>query len=102
MSIQNTLLQTTTTALYTSSGASAVTTFLLCNTSNNPVVVSVFLVPNGSAASAQNTILSNLNIPAYETFVFDKEKFILDSGDAFYATSNLGNVVAATVSFLGL
>jgi len=88
----------------------AITTMILCNTgtvdiadeSVNTVNVNVYLVKQGAVASAANTIVSHLTIPAGETVFFSDEKIILDSGDEIWVSTNdsTGALIAFTVSAL--
>ena len=86
----------------------AVTTIALCNTgtvdltdeTSNSVNVTIHFVKSGSSASAANTIVSNLIVPAGETVFFCDEKMILDSGDEIWVGTSTGNLIAITVSTL--
>jgi|TARA_B100002019_G_scaffold289817_1_gene306221 hypothetical protein len=86
----------------------AVTTIALCNTgtvdltdeTSNSVNVTIHFVKSGSSASAANTIVSNLIVPAGETVFFSDEKMILDSGDEIWVGTSTGNLIAITVSTL--
>lgn len=103
MAIQNTTVtDSTASSIYTSSGASAITTIHIANFTNATVVANVFVVPNGDSAGNTTVIYSNYSITAYNTLVVDSEKFILDTGDAIMANCNTSNSLTATVSSIGI
>lgn len=97
MSITNTLINTAPQPIYTSVGTNAVVVSYFCNTSTNPVLFSVHVVPNGNAAVKENLIYSNVNITSEDTYVMDNEKLILSDGDAIYAVASEDDVIVVTV-----
>ena len=102
----------TTNIFYASTGTQyAVTTIILCNTSNSVTAnVNVYAqsFAGGGALNAAGSlgigtstqILSNIAIPPTETFVMDTEKFILESNDRLDASemSSNGGIITCTVS----
>jgi len=64
------------------------------------------LIPNGSSLNNKVTrVINNLTLPGGETFTFDSERVVLETGDAivFVAEPDIGTFVtdlAATVSYL--
>ena len=103
MAIQNTVLTSgSASSIYTSSGASAITTIHLCNTTGATVTCNVYIVPSGGTASAGTAIYTNLSVTAQNTYIVYAEKFILANGDAILANCTAGSSVTATVSSIGI
>lgn len=102
MSIHNTTLTTTPTAVYTSTGQSVITLGYFCNTDTVTQYVNLFLVPNGGSADMSNIIYSNVSITPNDTMIVDKEKMILDNGDALYANASANSVIVTTIGYIGL
>lgn len=108
MAITNTSIGTTSTTIYTSSGTSAITTVIICNTAtydpNNPTTgltyLSLHAVKSGNTAGTVNKIVNQLPIPAGETVNFDTEKLVLDNGDFLVAYSASPANLVSTVSSL--
>jgi hypothetical protein len=98
----------------------AITTIMVCNVADpNDSTVSfaefdMHLSKFGDTANPTNKVINRLELPAGETFTFDSEKIILDSGDRiiFVASPAIDNSlpsadplfqvtnISATVSFL--
>jgi hypothetical protein len=84
----------------------AITTILVCNHAlTGSATFNLHLITSGNAIGNDNIIVSNLELPAGETFTFDSEKIVLDQGDyiAFSASpdNGTGNTdLTATVSYL--
>ena len=102
MAISNTVLTTTPTAIYTSSGSSVVTLLYFCNTSGSSKTVDVYLVPNGGSATSATQIYKAYTITSSDTLVVDKEKIILDNGDAIFASANANTSITTTVGYTAL
>lgn len=100
--ISNTTLTTSYTSIYTSSSNSIVSLIYLCNTTATAVSVDVCAVPSGGSAGVSTQIYSSLEIPGYDTFVIDTEKFVLANGDAVHAQANVAASVIATVSSMSI
>jgi hypothetical protein len=119
MAIKNAQLKTTTTYALDPTGINdpigavpngktyAVTNILVCNSSLSATAsFDMHLVPQGVALSnAVTCVVRNLELPAGETFTFDSERIVLESGDAivFVAEPDIGGGLtnlAATVSYL--
>ena len=99
--ITNVSLNNTYTTLFKASTGTeqAVTTMFFCNTtSNTAATVDIFVTPATVPVSGSNQIIKSLSLPAAETFVFDAEKLILESGDSINAQASVANVVVATIS----
>jgi hypothetical protein len=111
MAIQNTAIATgmSPTTIYNSSGATAITTTIFCNTnvysSGSPatgtIELTLHVIPSGDARGAANMILNALPIPAGETFTFDTEKVVLENGDTLVALASAANL-SATVSYMSV
>lgn len=102
MALARGTLTTSPTAVYTSTGNSAITNVYFCNTTASPVEIDVHLATNGTLGDATNYIYRQVSIPAYDTFVLDTEKIVLANGDALYARATAAASVIATVSYLGI
>jgi len=108
MAIQNSILSATQLDLLTvPSGKSyALTTILVCNYSSTDAAnFDLHLVRNGNARGNDNIIVSNLELPAGETFTFDSERIVLEEGDyvSFAAGPDTGSGntdLTATISYL--
>jgi hypothetical protein len=79
---------TDTTVLTVPSGKRyAITTIMVCNTADpndstaSFVEFNMHLVKQGETINLVNMVINTLELPAGETFTFDSEKIILDSGD---------------------
>ena len=102
MAIQNTLLSTLISSVYTSTGNSAVTSVYFCNSGASAVNFSVYAVPNGSTANINTRIYSNIQLASSDTYVLDVEKLILGNGDTVQASATANTSVATTISYIGI
>jgi hypothetical protein len=108
MAITNTTILATSTIIYTSSGQSAITSVIICNTATydpaNPLTgltyLSLHAVKSGQSDGPVNKIVNQLPIPAGETVNFDSEKLVLDNGDQLIAYSAVPANLVSTVSSL--
>lgn len=84
----------------------AITTIMVCNyASTDTASFDLHIIKSGEARGDSNIIVSNLELPAGETFTFDSEKIILEEGDfvSFFANpdNGTGNTdLSATISYL--
>jgi hypothetical protein len=86
----------------------AITTILVCNTwVPNPVHeedglanFDLHLIKRGETKANANKIINALNLPAGETFTFDSEKIVLESGDRVIIVGESPTVLSATISYL--
>lgn len=102
MALTNAIIaSTTTTAIYVSSGITAITTMIFCNTGGTAGTLTVYAVASGNVIGTSTTILSVLPLPATETFTLDTEKLILGNGDTIYAQATVGTI-GVTVSSIPL
>ena len=94
---------TSTTRVFLSSGESAITTVFFCNTSDvDDTTIDVYIVPAAGVYGASTQVMSNLALPAGETFVFDLEKLILENAASIWAIATIDKVVTATVSSVSI
>jgi hypothetical protein len=109
MAIENDQLTTTQKDLLTvPAGKSyAITAIMVCNTSSGATAsFDMHLIKSGEALANKVTkVVSELSLPAGETFTFDSEKVVLEAGDklSFVAEPDIGaglTDLAATVSYL--
>ena len=99
----------TQTTVYSSSGQTAITTLIFCNTNAynsssptaNTVNLTLYLVPTGSSANSTNMIVNQLPIPAGETFTFDTEKVVMASGDFVVAVGSVAGL-SCTISYMSV
>ena len=91
----------TATAVYTSSGNTAVTFLSICNYSAGNVTANVWAVPNGSSVSNLNAVLSTIEIAANDTYQLyaGNEKLVLGNGDSVQANANVDNAVTTVTSY---
>jgi hypothetical protein len=102
MTIQNTLLTTVPSSVYTSTGNSAVTSVYFCNSGATAVNFSVWAVPNGSTANINTRIYNNIQLASADTYVLDVEKLILGNGDSVQANATANTSISTTLSYIGI
>jgi hypothetical protein len=78
----------------------AITSMFFCNTTSHNTTIQVHLVTGGSTFSDYNKIISDLLIAPGDTFTFDTEKIILDSGDSVQAKSDPTASISVTLSYV--
>jgi ribosome-binding ATPase YchF (GTP1/OBG family) len=101
MAISNTLLTTSISNVYVSSGNSVISVMYFCNTDATAKNINVYAVPNGtSTVDANVQIYKDVQIASGDTFVVDMEKLVLANGDTIQANAS-GNVTA-TASYVGI
>ena len=95
---------TTAANVYVSSGDTAVTFMSICNYSAGNVTANVFVVPSGDTAGNLNTVLSQIEIAANDTYQLyaGNEKLVLATGDAIQADANVDNAIATVTSYTGV
>lgn len=104
MSIQSTALGTTAGNIYVADGAqgNVVSVAYFCNRNGTTTTFSLYLVPAGQTASANNIVYSNKAVTSGDTYILELEKIILSNGDMLQASANTANAIVATVSTLGI
>ena len=111
MAIVNQQLTTTQLDMITvpASKSYAITNILVCNNGAAVAKFDMHLIPQSSSLdNAVTRVINNLELPPGETFTFDSEKIVLDTGDklSFVSEPDLGGLsagktnLAATVSYL--
>jgi len=93
---------TTPSAVYTSSGTTAVTAMYLCNYSGSTVNVSIYVVPDAGTAGDTNIIYKDIAISAGDTYVIDTERLILDNNETVQVAADAATAVNVTTSYLAL
>lgn len=103
MAIYNTQITATiagsANTLASGSGARAITTVIVCNTTAADKTVTLYAVPNGGSAGDSTMIVNTLTVPAGDTVSFDQEKMVLGAGDELKAICSASGLTA-TVSTL--
>lgn len=102
MAITSTTLNTSTSAIYTSSGQSVITLGYFCNINGSTRNINLYLVPSGGTANNTNIIYSNVAIASNDTLIISQEKMILSNGDALHANATASGSVVATIGYIGL
>jgi hypothetical protein len=102
MAVSNTVLTTSPSAVYTSSGNTVVTLLYFCNTSGGTRTVNVYVVPSGGSATSSTQIYKNVSITASDTLIIDSEKIILENGDKIFADADSNSSVTTTVGYIAL
>ena len=104
MAIYNTAITATSAGssdkLESGLGVRAITTIIVCNTTNTDKTLTLYAVPTpGTTASSSNMIVNELNVPAGDTVSFDQEKMVLGASDQVRAICSASGLTA-TVSTL--
>lgn len=100
MALYNTAVPTgSAAALNSGSGARAITTVIVCNTTAGNLNLSLYAVSSATANTA--LIVNALTIPAGDTVSFDQEKMVLATGDALHGLAS-GTGLSATISTLAV
>ena len=104
MAISTINVNTLTKVVYTSTNETAVTYLSLCNHSASPVTLDVHLVISAGSPGTDNLIISQLVIPADDSYVIygAGEKIILDNGDTIQIVADTINVITAVSSYVGV
>jgi hypothetical protein len=108
MAINNSVLVDETQAaqvIYTATGGlrgNAITTMYFCNRGATTTTFNLYVVPNGSVASANNIVYYNMTVAKGDTFVTDMEKLVLENGATLQANANVGDSIVSTISSIGV
>lgn len=101
MAIQSTTLTLASSNIYASSGNTVISTMYFCNYGSAAANLNVWVTGAGSTYSATaNIVYREVQIAAADTFVIDREKLVLASGD--YIRANSGGSISATVNYVGI
>ena len=92
---------TAATAVYTSTGNTAVTFLSLCNYSAGNVIANVYVVPNSDTAGNLTAVLTEIEIASKDTYQLyaGNEKLVLGNGDSVRANANVDNAVTTVTSY---
>lgn len=101
MAITNSVLGTSTSAIFTSSGTTVVSLMYFCNTDGSTQTANVYLVPSGGSATNNTIVYNNVAITSGDTLVVSQEKIVLNNGDAIHANAS-ATTITATVGYLTL
>jgi len=103
MAITSTQLTTTNANLLygTSTQTKGITAIYLCNPTGTVVTANVFLVPTGGTV-ANCRIYSNVSIAAFDSYIADSERIVLDAGDSIWANCSAASGVVMTISSVGM
>jgi hypothetical protein len=102
MAITQSVLGTSASAIYTSTGQSVVQLLYFCNLSGSTKTVNLYVVPSGGSASNSTIVYYNYPIVSSDTLVVATEKIILSNGDALYANANASSSITTTVGYISL
>jgi hypothetical protein len=103
MAISNTVLTTSISNVYVSSGNSVVSVMYFYNDNASTRDFSLFLVPSGtSTIDSTVQIYGNVQVTSQDTFVIDLEKLVLGNGDTIRASASANTSVTASVSYVGI
>jgi len=104
MAIKNTLVTTSNSVMYASSGANAITSIIVCNYGATLSTLTLFAVPaadvSGTTTNVRHTIISALPIPAGETVSLDQEKLVLANSDTLIVIASVNSMLTFTISTL--
>lgn len=100
MAISNTQIGATETTILTATAETAVLSVVFCNTTSSAKTVTVYAYASGGSAGDSTTILKELEIAAYDTFIWTaQEKLILDTSGVISAIADTGASVTATANY---
>jgi hypothetical protein len=97
-----TVPQNTASAVYTSSGDTAISNAYFCNYSGTGVTIDVYIVPAAGTAADTNRIYKSLSIPAGDTYVMDQEKLVFGAGEMLQISCSAASSVTATISYVSI
>lgn len=103
MAINTTNIGSGPNTVYLSSGESAVTFVSFCNHSGSPVTIDIHVVPDGDSPTVDNLLAKDLEIDAYDTYIFYRggEKMLLGNNDSISVVASAANAVSTIVSYTG-
>lgn len=104
MTIQVGNVTTSASAVYTSSGNTAITFMSLCNYTAGNVVANVYVVPSGDSAGNDNVIINNITITQGDTYQLyaGAEKLLLENGDSVQVDANANNSITTVTSYTSI
>lgn len=104
MTIQVGNVTTAASAVYSSTGNTAITFLSLCNYTAGNVTANVFVVPSGGSPGNSNVIIKNINITIGDTYQLyaGAEKLLLSNGDTVQVDANVNNSITTVTSFTSI
>jgi len=104
MSIITANVTSTTSAVFTSSGNTAITYLQLCNYSAGNVTANIHIVPSGDSATNLNIAVSNLTIASEDSYQLyaGPEKILLENADTIQVDVSANSAVSAISSFTSI
>jgi hypothetical protein len=103
MAISNTVLTTSVSNVYVSSGNSVVSVMYLYNNSASTRTFNLFLVPSGtSTINSTVQIYGNVQVTSTDTFVIDLEKLVLSNGDTIRGNASADTSITVSTSYIGI
>jgi hypothetical protein len=104
MPITTANVSTTTSAVYTSSGNTAITWLSICNYGAGNITANVHVVPNGASANSINKVLSSIDILVGDTYQLYSggEKLLLGNGDTVQINASGNSSVGAVTSYTSI
>lgn len=115
MAIQNTLVGSGNTLVFTDTVSNAITSIIICNINpfvpSNPTAntynITLYAIPAAEidapptfGVQFKHTIVNSVPIAAGETLSLDQEKLVLSPGDHLVAVSDAAGQLAITISTL--
>ena len=100
MAINQQLVGTSATTIFTAASESATTSIFFMNNNAAARVIQVYVVPNGSSAAVTTQIIKDLTLDPADTYIINSEKLILAAGDTIQCTASHASSIYATVSFV--
>lgn len=100
--LKNIAVVDSNTTLLTATTNTALTTMIFCNTDSVDHTITVFAVQSGGSANTASTIISELIIPAKDSYIWSaNEKFLLGANDFIIAISNYATTgISCTITYI--
>lgn len=103
MTIESTLLTTTTANVFISDGNTATMTFYFSNYSTTAnALFSLWAVKDGATPGNVNVLYSNVFVQAGDTYVADRERLFLDANDSLQARANANLRMSCTLTHVNI
>lgn len=103
MAISNTVLTTTISNVYVSTGDTVISVMYFCNTDYVAQTFDLYAAPaNTSIVDNTVQIYKNIQIAGGDTFVVDMEKLALANGDTIRGNASIDGAITTTISYVRL
>jgi hypothetical protein len=100
MSLQSTLLTTTASSIYTSTGNTAAMTMYFTNYSSaNNAAFSLWAVKSGDTVENKNILYVNVTVQPGDTYLASTERLLLDNNDQLYANTTANSSMTVTLTY---